>query len=117
MGFFGKKSDEPEGNPAELSEKNFETWIQKNALAVVMVYAPGCSHCKRMEPAFKELADQMKDRMAFGMLNAPGNQTISYRYEVQATPTFLFFKSGTLANSIEGEMPKDELGGEITKLL
>jgi thioredoxin 1 len=117
MSFFGKKNDGPEGNPAELSEKNFEAWVQKNAVAVVMVYAPGCGHCKKMEPAFKELADQMHDRMAFGTLNAPGNQTVSYRYEVSATPTFLLFKNGILAHSLEGEMPKEELSSELTKLL
>jgi thioredoxin 1 len=117
MGFFSKKSDEPEGYPAELSEKNFEAWIQKNSTAVVMVYAPGCGHCKKMEPTFKELADQMQGRMGFGFLNAPGNQTISYRYDVSATPTFLFFKNGALASSLEGEMPKEELGGALAKLL
>lgn len=117
MGFFGKKEEGPTGNPAELSDKSFEAWVQRNPAAAVMVYAPGCGHCRRMEPIFQEIAEQMAARMAFGLLNAPGNQTISYRYEIAATPTFLLFKAGALAQSLVGEMPKEELAGILAGLL
>ena len=40
-GFFGKKSDGSEGDPAELSENYSEAWVQKHSMASAMVQARG----------------------------------------------------------------------------
>jgi len=60
MGFFGKKNDGSEGDPAELSENDSEAWVRKNSMASVMVQSPRCGLCKRMEPTF-EIISRVKN--------------------------------------------------------
>jgi thioredoxin 1 len=116
MGFF--KSDREKagpGVPVELSEKMFDEFIAANPRVVVEVYSPGCSHCRSMEPIFLALAKEMEKDARFGMLNAPANLTIAYRYDVEATPTFLIFGQGRLMATLVGELTKDALRIELEK--
>jgi len=112
MGFFSSDDQKKDG-PAELSEKSFGDFLSKGGMAVVMVYMPGCGHCKRMEPAFQELREEMTGTAIFARINAPANIVIARRYDVSGTPTILIFKGGELVKAVVGERVKEDLRSEI----
>jgi len=101
----------------ELSESDFEPTVRSGDVCAVMVYMPGCPHCERMEPVFKELQVEFSDKIRFARLNAPANVSMAVRLGVSGVPTFLFFKQGELVIEIEGELDKEELRAAMERCL
>ncbi len=101
----------------ELTESDFEPTVRMGGVCAVMVYMPGCPHCEKMEPVFRELQVELSDKARFARLNAPNNVSMAVRLGVSGVPTFLIFRAGELVIEIEGELEKDELRTAIQRCL
>eukprot|EP01112_Ceratiomyxa_fruticulosa_P018903 TRINITY_DN6112_c0_g1_i1.p1 TRINITY_DN6112_c0_g1~~TRINITY_DN6112_c0_g1_i1.p1 ORF type:complete len:423 (-),score=95.28 TRINITY_DN6112_c0_g1_i1:34-1302(-) len=85
-----------ESDVMHLNDDNFENFIQENPSTFVMFYAPWCSHCKAMKPAYQEAATEVK-KGKYGVLAAidcDENKGVSSRYEIKGFPTLKYFKDG-----------------------
>ncbi len=99
----------------ELNSKGFDNAIS-SGVAVVDFWAPWCGPCKMMEPAVKELSEEMGD-VAFYKLNVDQNQDVSMKYKVMSIPTILIFKDGELKDTSIGVLSKDMLESKIKTIL
>lgn len=100
-----------------ITSENFETEILKAEQPVLLeFYSDSCIPCKRMSPILAELEEQYTD-ILFGKLNIKFGADIAKKYEVMASPTFLFIKDGNEAERIRGVVKKAELEEKIKEVL
>jgi thioredoxin-like negative regulator of GroEL len=107
--------DGEKGSVIDLSEADFEGTVRKNDLAVVMFCRSGCPHCFRMEPIYRELSEEMVDRVLFCRVDVLSNVALTHEYGIKGTPTFVLMKHGTVVGALEGECSKELLKSELVR--
>ncbi|KAL2636408.1 hypothetical protein R1flu_007887 [Riccia fluitans] len=93
------------------SVKEFEDKLEEaqknNQLIVVDFTAVWCGPCRSISPAFVELSKRHTS-LIFLKVDVDKLQEIALKWDVQAMPTFIFFKDKKLVHKIVGAN-KDEL--------
>ncbi len=74
-------------------------------------FATWCGPCKRIAPAFEELAKKFSN-VTFLKVDVDDSDDIAAKFNVNSLPTFVFLKNGVEAHRIEGA----DLRGLITQL-
>ena len=100
----------------ELSEANFDTFVESNDIAIIDCWAPWCGPCRRMGPIIEEVAEEMKGKAGVAKLNTDENQAIAVRFNINAIPTLLVFKNQVLVDSLVGLRPKEDIVDYINEL-
>jgi thioredoxin 1 len=87
----------------EANDSNWDELLEsQDKPMVAMFYLPACTHCKEIEPYFKEYSNEFKDTCRFVMINGLTGPRTAMRYGVRSTPTFKFF--------CHGQAIKEEVG-------
>ena len=68
---------------------------------VVDFYATWCGPCRMIAPKVEEMEKEFSNVM-FLKVDVDENDETSEKYEVQAMPTFMFFKNGKKVDSFAG---------------
>lgn len=100
-----------------ITDKDFESFIDKNETAVVEFWDPWCSICNEMAPIYEELARKYQGKAAFGKLNMRENRKKSDDYEVYVTPTFIFFRKGKEIHRLGGLIEPESLEEDLKERL
>ena len=72
-------------------------------------WAPWCGPCKMMEPIFKELKDEYKDKVEFEEINVDEHGDVAQARGVMSIPTYIVEKDGKEVNRRVGYTPKAEM--------
>ncbi len=106
------------GEVIELTDENFEEFISKAPLPVVVdFWATWCGPCIFMEPIFKELAKEMAGKMIFAKVNVDESPSIASRMGIYAIPTMIVFDKGKPIHRITGARPLDALREELSRFV
>jgi len=77
-----------DGLPVNLGSHDFDRFISKNDLPVVVdFWAAWCGPCKMMAPAFSQLASEMSSQIRFAKVDTEQAQDISARFNIRSIPT------------------------------
>lgn len=71
--------------------------VSSSQMPVVINFAAvRCGFCKMLEPLYRRLSDQYKDRLPFLtlMANDPSNHEVMHHVSIQGTPTLKFYCIG-----------------------
>lgn len=87
-----------------------ETWERtEHGMWVVKFYAPWCSHCKRMAPAYERLAVRHNDEkgsrtasVTVAQVDGTTESALLKRYDIQGYPSILFFSEGRRIATYKG---------------
>jgi thioredoxin 1 len=102
----------------DISDQNFETEVIKSNLPVVIdLWAPWCGPCRMVGPVVEKLAEQYDGKVKFCKLNVDENQQTAVKYSVMSIPTLLFFKNGSVADTVVGAVPEQVLKPRIDALI
>jgi len=100
------------------TDNNFEDEVLKSAKPVLIdFWAPWCGPCKAIGPIVEELAGQLKDSVKVMKLNIDENQKTAVNFGVRSIPTLILFKSGKVADTLVGLVPKEKLEAFVKKVL
>lgn len=85
---------------------------------VIYFFSNGCPACRKMAPNFDSVVASQKDGNYFKVeIDKPAFKDILKSYGIQALPTLIFIKNGTVANKRIGSLPKAELTKVINDFL
>ena len=101
----------------KLDESNFDREVtQSDKPVVVDFWAEWCGPCKMIAPLLDEIAREKGDSVKVAKVNVDENQSLSFKYNIRAIPSLLFFKNGQLRDQITGMTSKKDLLGRIEAL-
>ena len=98
----------------EITEDNFDDFIENNELVLIDCWAPWCGPCRRMGPIIEELSQELEGKVAVAKLNTDEAPGISARFEIAAIPTLLFFKNKVMKEPLVGLRPKQDILAYMT---
>lgn len=102
----------------QITDKTLEEEIKSSKLPLLIdFYADWCPPCKKLEPHFKEIAQEYGDKINFGRLNTDFNKESKKKYRIQWIPTLLYFKNGEEKGRHVGYLEKEKLKEKIEEWL
>ena len=100
-----------------ISESNFESEVtQSDKPVLVDFWAEWCGPCKMIAPILDEIAKEKAGAVKVGKVNIDENQSLSFKFNIRAIPTMLFFKNGQVRDQVTGMTSKKDLLGRLEAL-
>ena len=102
----------------EFTDANFEAEVLKNDKPVLVdFWAPWCGPCKALTPTVEKLAAEYDGRMVIGKMDIQTHPQQAGQLGIRSIPALLFFKDGTVAESLMGVVNEDKLRDRIEAVL
>jgi len=100
-----------------LNESNFDRELtQDDKPMIVDFWAEWCGPCKMIAPLLDEIAREKAGAVKVAKVNIDDNQSLSFKYNIQAIPALLFFKNGQLRDQVIGITSKKDLLNRLEAL-
>ncbi|KAI4484034.1 protein disulfide-isomerase TMX3 isoform X1 [Polistes fuscatus] len=91
----------------ELSDRFLE--IHKDGQWLVMMYAPWCAHCRRLEPIWSHVAQHLHaTSIRVGRVDCTRFTSVAHTFKIKGFPTILFLK-GDNEFTYHGDRTRDEI--------
>jgi thioredoxin 1 len=101
----------------EVNESNFDSEVMKSDKPVVVdFWAEWCGPCKMIAPVLDEIAKEKAGVVKVAKVNVDNNQSLSFKYNIRAIPSLLFFKNGQVRDQVTGMTSKKDLLGRLEAL-
>ena len=101
-----------------LTSKEFNQQIlEEHRPAVVDFWAPWCTYCRRIEPAYEKIGSEYGDKLLIAKVNIDEEPELAERYQVEIIPTIMVFKNGEPAGKIVAPDSKAKIDSFIAEHL
>ena len=105
-------------NTKAVTDTSFDTDVlHADGPVLVDFWAEWCGPCKQIAPALEDIADEMSNRLIVAKVNIDENPVTPSKYGVRGIPTLLLFKSGQVAATKIGALPKSQLRDWVESVL
>ena len=106
------------GQPIELGDADFQRFIDKNDLPVIVdFWASWCGPCQAMAPVFQQTTAEMEHQARFAKVNTEQARQISAQYGIRSIPTLIVFKHGQEVERMSGALPAPQLKEWIKQVI
>jgi thioredoxin 1 len=100
-----------------VDEGSFDREVMRSDQPVIVdFWAEWCGPCKLIAPLLDEIAREKAGSVKVAKVNVDENQSLSFKYNIRAIPSLLFFKNGQLRDQVTGVTSKKDLLSRIDAL-
>ena len=83
-----------------INHKEFNELIQQEKPVLVDFWAPWCSYCRRIAPAYDRIAQQFGEEIAVTKINIDDEGMLARSEQIEVIPTLVLYKGGKAIGSI-----------------
>lgn len=93
----------------ELTDDNYKSFVSKEGLVLVDVWASWCTPCKLISPIVDQISNEFYEKVSVGKLEADKNRETLVELNVRNIPTILLYKNGEVVDKSVGAVSKEKL--------
>ena len=75
-----------------ITDSTFNDFLNKNENVIAYFWASTCGACKAQDIILNQIEKVFPNRIKIAQIDVNKNPALSYAYQIQGTPTLLFFK-------------------------
>lgn len=84
----------------DLNREQFDALTGAEQPVLVEFWAPWCTYCRRLGPAYERLAQQRGEELAVARLNIDEQPQIAEREQIEVVPTLVLYQEGRALGSL-----------------
>ena len=100
-----------------INESQFQSMIREGKLMLVDYWAPWCSYCRRIGPAYEKIAQQYGDKMVVAKVNIDQEGHLAEAERIEVIPTLVLYRDGKAIASIVAPESKAMIDSFIAEAL
>ena len=101
-------------NVITLTEKNFETEVERSGLPVLVDYwAPWCGPCRILGPVIEQIAQDHAGSLKVGKVDVDEQPRLAERAGVQGIPYVVLYRDGRAMAQAVGAHSQEALEGAL----
>lgn len=84
----------------EMNIEMFEEMLEGDKPVLVDFWAPWCSYCRRIIPAYEKIAQQYSEELIVGKVNIDEEELLALKEKIEVIPTLVLYRNGHAIGSI-----------------
>ena len=100
-----------------INEQEFQKILQGDKPVLVDFWAPWCSYCRRIAPAYERIAEDHADDLVVAKVNIDDAPGLAQNQKIEVIPTLVLYKNGKSAGSIVAPESKAMIENFISQSL
>jgi len=100
-----------------LTNENYESFINSEKPVVVDFWATWCGPCKMVGPVIEDLAGEFEGQTSVCKVNVDEMPDVASQYKIMSIPTVMIFKNGEIVDKAVGVRTKEEYQNMIKNAL
>ncbi len=83
-----------------MNHEEFQSAMNEGKLMLVDFWAPWCSYCRRIGPAYEKIASQYGQEMVIAKVNIDDEAALAQQEHIEVIPTLVLYRDGKAIESI-----------------
>ena len=83
-----------------INKEMFEQLMHNEKPVLIDFWAPWCTYCRRIAPAYEKIAEEYSDLLVIGKVNIDEESQLAQKEQIEVIPTFVLYKNGKAIDSI-----------------
>ena len=83
-----------------ISNKDFSQAMAEGKAILVDFWAPWCSYCRRIGPAYDKIAEQFGEELIIAKVNIDDEPLLANQEQIEVIPTLVLYKDGKALASV-----------------
>lgn len=102
----------------DINNNNYkENVLDNKGMVLVKFWAPWCTYCRRLDPAFQKTAQSYEGQVLVGQVNIDEAGEIARENNIEVIPTLVLYKDGARVDHVVNPGSKAEIDAFIKKNL
>ena len=100
-----------------INNEKYQELLQADKPLLVDYWAPWCSYCRRIAPAYEKIAEQYGDELVVAKVNIDEEPRLAIAERIEVIPTLVMYRNGQAIGSMVAPESKAMIDGFIQESL
>ena len=83
-----------------MNKEQFQKLMEEGRVVLVDYWAPWCSYCRRIAPAYEKIGEQYGSEIVVAKVNVDEEPLLSHQEQIEVIPTLVLYRDGKAIGSV-----------------